>query len=76
MMPEFLALVHIRDMNFNHRARQRPNTILQSDARVGVSARIQHDAIILEAYFLHLIDQFAFDVTLVEIKLNACKLLA
>ena len=37
--------MYIRDMHLNHRRSDRTDSILQSDGRMGVSTRIQNDAV-------------------------------
>ena len=50
MMAEILSFEHIADVNLNNRTRNRTDTIVQSNARVGVGAGVQHDAISVEAH--------------------------
>ena len=53
-MAELLALVHIGDMHLYARAFHAADAILQGNAGVGVGTRIEHYAIVGEAYFLQL----------------------
>ena len=65
MMAELLALVHIGDMYLYARAFHAADAILQGNAGVGVGTRIEHYAIVGEAYFLQLVDKLALDVALI-----------
>ena len=74
MVAEILSFEHIADVNLNNRARNRTDTIVQSNARVGVGAGVQHDAISVEAHRLHLIDELTLYITLEIMQLNIGKL--
>ena len=64
-MAELLALVHIGDMHLYARAFHAADAILQGNAGVGVGTRIEHYAIVGEAYFLQFVDKLALDVALI-----------
>jgi len=64
-MTELLALVYIGDMHLYARAFHAADAILQGNAGVGVGTRIEHYAIVGEAYFLQLVDKLALDVALI-----------
>ena len=64
-MTKLLSGVYIRDMNLNHWGSERANTVEQGYAGVGVGTCIENNAVVGEPYFLHFINQLAFNVTLV-----------
>src|SRR5699024_177675 len=59
-----LAGMYIRDMHLNHRRSDRTDSILQSDGRMGVSTRIQNDAVHIKTYLLNLVYQLSLNVGL------------
>ena len=56
--------MYIRDMHLNHRRSDRTDSILQSDGRMGVSTRIQNDAVHIKTYLLNLVYQLSLNVGL------------
>ena len=56
--------MYIRDMHLNHRRGDRTDSILQSDGRMGVSTRIQNDAVHIKTYLLNLVYQLSLNVGL------------
>ena len=74
-MTELLALVHIRDVNLDHRCLERTDTVLQSYRGVGVGASIQHNAVVAKANLLHLVNQFALYVALIVLDVDVGKAL-
>ena len=69
-----LALMHIADMHLYHRALQRAHAIVQRDAGVSISARVEHHAVIRKTHFLQFIDQRSLAVALEVFKLYVGKL--
>ena len=56
MVTELLALVDVGDVHLDDRALQRADAVVQGNARVGIGAGVQYNAIILsEAYLLQLL---------------------
>ena len=70
MMTELLTLVYIRDVNLYARTLQAADAILQGDAGMGISTGVEHHAIVGEAHFLQLVDEFTLDVALVILNLH------
>ena len=62
--------MYIRDMHLNHRRSDRTDSILQSDGRMGVSTRIQNDAVQIKTYLLNLVYQLSLYVGLEIVNLN------
>jgi hypothetical protein len=69
-MPEWFALVHVRDMHFNNRCAYRLDAIGQCNAGVCVGSSVEHDAIAGESHLLQLVDEMAFVVALKVINLH------
>ena len=63
-MAKLLSLMHIRDVHLDDRTFQRTDAVVQGNAGMGIGTCIQHDAVIREAHFLHLIDQLTLHVAL------------
>ena len=57
MMPELLALVDVGDVHLDKRLVHRGDSVAQSDGVVGVSARIEHTAVVAERYRLNSVDE-------------------
>ena len=64
MVTELLTLVNVRDVYLDDWRLQRTDAVVQSYGSMGVGTCIQHNAIIGEAYLLHLIDEFALHIAL------------
>src|SRR5688572_31176727 len=69
-MPEFLASVNIREMNFYRWDLNCRNRVPQSDAGVRVGRRVQDNTVELSPCLLNPVHQFAFDIRLA--KLDGC----
>ena len=71
-MSELFALVDIRDVHLDDGALETADAVVQGNTRVGVGSRIEHDAVVTasEARFLHLVDEFAFDIALIVVYLH------
>ncbi len=65
MMTELLALVNVRNVDFNDRTFQRTNAVVQCYRGVGVGSCIEHDSIVGEAHLLHLVDQLSLHIALI-----------
>ena len=69
MVAELLTLVDVGDVDLDDRSFQRADAILQCDARVGVGTGVEHNSVVAEAHFLQLVNELAFDVTLIVVNL-------
>ena len=67
MAPVGFALADVGDVNFDNRDADGPNAIGKGDGGVGISARIDHRAIVTAVSLLQLVDEAAFVVRLVII---------
>lgn len=65
-MPEFFPGMDVRKMDFDRRYSARFNGIVQSDARVGVSRRVEHDPVELSLCLLNPANEFALQISLAE----------
>ena len=63
-MAELLALVYVGYVDLNDGTAERAYAVLQGHAGMGVGAGVEHNAVVSEAYFLHLVDKYALDVAL------------
>lgn len=64
LVTELLPLVDIRDVHFDDRSLHRTDRILQRKRRVGVCARIEHDAVAPETRFMDSVNQLTFHIRL------------
>ena len=62
--------MHIRNMHLYNRSRYSPNSILQSDGRVGIGTGIQDNAIRFKPDLLDSVYHFSFYIGLKIINLN------
>ena len=65
MMTELLALVNVRNVNFNDGTFQRTNAVVQCYRGMGVGSCIEHDSVVGEANLLHFVNQFSFYIALI-----------
>ena len=63
-MAELLAAVHVGYVHLNHRRANGLDAVGKRDAGVGVSPGVQHNAVVVEAYALNLVDERALVVAL------------
>ena len=70
MVAELLALVDIRDVYLDDGCLQRADAVVQGYRRVGVGTSVKHDAVVGEAYLLHLVDKFSLDIALVVLDVD------
>ena len=70
MVAEGLALVDVGDMDLYDGGAQRADAVLQGYTGVGIRPGIQHDAIVVEAYLLHLVYQRALYIALIIVYLH------
>ena len=64
MVTELFALMDVADMDLNDGRFQRTDTVVQGNGSVCVGTSIQHNAVVGEADFLHLVDEFTLNVAL------------
>ena len=65
MVTELFALVYIRDVYLHDGTSQRADAVVQGYRGVGIGSRVEHDAVVAEAHFLHLVDELALHIALV-----------
>src|SRR5688572_30254385 len=63
-MPELFPCMDITDVYFQYRGFDSRNSVTQGNGSVGITTGIQQDTIIGKAYFMHMIDHFAFNIAL------------
>ena len=64
VMAELFALMHIRDMHLDDRSRYGTDAVMKCHTCVRIGTGIEHDAVVIKSYLLHLIDELSFDITL------------
>ena len=67
---ESLAGVHVADVHLHHGGGHGADGVLQGDGRVGIGARVEDDAVIIEAHPVDAVDELALDVGLEIIYLH------
>ena len=78
LVTELLTLMHVGDVHLDDRTLQRTDAVVQGHAGVGVGSGIQYNTVVApkESRLLHLVDQFAFHVTLEIVDLHLWEPLA
>src|SRR5689334_19873610 len=67
---ELFSCMHIADMNFDNGCFYSSDRIAESHRCMCVTSRVEHDTIIVKAHSLNFINKFAFNITLIIMKLN------
>ena len=57
-------------MHLHRGAAQRTDAVEQCNTRVGISTGVEYDAVVVEAYLLHLVDELAFYIALEIVNLH------
>ena len=70
MVTERLATMHVRDMNFDHRFRDRGKRVGQRHRRMRIGSRVDHDAVRIVTRGVQPVDQLMFGVRLAEVNLE------
>ena len=65
MVTEILTLVNIADVYLNDRTFQRTDAVVKGYASMGIGSCIEDDAVVGEAYLLHLVNQLSLDIALI-----------
>lgn len=73
VVAKFLAGIHIGDMHLYHRHLDGANGIVNGNGGVCISTGIKYNPIAGKTNFMQFVYQFAFDVTLVIMKVNCGK---
>ena len=69
MVAELFALVYIADMHLDDGCLDGADAVVQSHTGVGIGAGIEHDAVTVEAHFLHTVYEIALDIALIVVYL-------
>ena len=70
VMAILFTLVYVGDMHLHRGAAQRTDAVEQCNTRVGISTGVEYDAVVVEAYLLHLVDELAFYIALEIVNLH------
>ena len=71
VVAELLTLMNVRDVHLNDWRLQRTDAVVQGNGGMRIGTGIQHDTVVSEADLLHLVDEFALNVALVILDLDA-----
>ena len=75
LVAKLLTLVYIGDMYLDNWALEGADAVLQCYTGMCIGTCVEHDAIIAEPHFLHLVNQLSLDITLEVVELDVSILL-